>query len=138
MAELSSPVERTGTQVLKEPRHVFNGYMPPAPSRSNRPFKRHKVSTFNSIVALAVLAAVSVLYISNIIAVNRLAFEIEELKTTYTKVENLSEILRSEVNRKSSMERITRIASEQMGMIFPQKPPIWLDADEDNPGASAE
>ncbi|SRR5712692_242160 len=115
----------------KENRHVYNGDSPSAPIRTNRPFRKRRVSTFNLIFLLFLLALVSVLYISNIIAVNQLVVEVEDLKTAFVKVENLNEILLSEVNRKSGMERITRIATKQLNMQYPKHPPIWLEVDEE-------
>lgn len=131
MAEIiqnSESVTKVGMQ--KERRHVFNDYTPQTPTRTNRPFRKRKVSTFTIILLLFLLAVISVLYISNIIAVNHLVGEIEEMKTSYTNIENMNEILRSEINRKTSMERITKIATEEMGMIFPKQPPIWFEIDE--------
>lgn len=111
----------------KEKRHLYDAYTPPA----NRPFRKRKVSTFNILLSLLLLAVVSVLYVSNIIAVNQLVVEVEELKMSVDKIENMSEILRSEINRKSSMERITRIATDRLGMQYPKQPPIWLEIDEE-------
>lgn len=133
MPELvQNPEGLTEIRPSKERRHVFNDYTPPTLPRSNRPFRKRKISTFNIILSLFLIAIVSVLYVSNIIAVNRLVVEIEELKTAYNKTENLNEILRSEINRKSRMERITKIASEQMGMMFPKQPPSWFELDEES------
>lgn len=112
----------------QEQRHVYNEFAPP---RTNRPFRKRKISTFNFILFLFLLAILSVFYIGNIIAVNQLAIEIEELKAYYSKTEGVNEILRSEVNRKSSMERITKIATEQIGMVYPKQPPIWFEIDEE-------
>lgn len=104
------------------------GYTP-APARVNRPFKKRKISTFNVILTLVLSAIVSVLYISNIIAVNQLAAEIGDLKSAYSTIESANEILRLETNRKSSMDRITRIAAERMNMMYPQQPPIWFEVE---------
>jgi len=112
----------------KENRLVYNGYTPVV----NRPFRRRKVSNFNILLSLFILAVVSVLYISNIIAVNRRVVEVEELKMAFSRIENMNEILRSEINRKTSMERITKISTEQLGLQYPKQPPIWFEIDRDN------
>jgi cell division protein FtsL len=113
--------------VPKERRHVFNGYTLPAPARVNRPFRKRKVSTLGIVFLLFLLAGVLVSYIGNIIAVNELVVQVNQLKTSYSSIENMNNILRMEVNRKMSMERITKIASEEMGMAFPKQPPLWFE-----------
>jgi cell division protein FtsL len=119
-----------GIDTVDDRRHVFNGYTPQGLPRSNRPFKKKKASTLSIILSLFLLAIVSVLYVSNIIAVNRAVVDVETLKNAYYKLENGNEILRSEINQKSRMERITRLASEQMGMKYPKEPPIWFEIEE--------
>lgn len=116
----------------KERRHVFNGYARQAPPRTNRPFKKPKVSTFSIILSLFLLAIVSVLYVHNIITVNQLVVDVENMKGTFARITNTNEILRSEINEKSGMQRITQIAIGQMGMIYPKQPPVWLDVDDVN------
>lgn len=108
-------------------RLVFNEYTPPAPPRANRPFRKRKVSTLTIILSLSILAGVLVAYIGNIIAVNDLVVQVEQLKSSYASIENMNNILRLEISRKMGMERITRIASEKMGMIFPKHPPVWFE-----------
>ncbi|MGA9363802.1 MAG: septum formation initiator family protein [Bacteroidota bacterium] len=80
--------------------------------------------------ALFLAAVVIVLYISNIIAVNRLAVEVSDLQQKYAAVMNGNEILRAEVNRRSSPERIGKIAVEQLGLQHPKQQPQVLDVDE--------
>lgn len=79
--------------------------------------------------SLCLLSVVSVLYISNIIGVNQLVGEINTLKTSYMNIENMNEILRLEISHKTSMERITKIAFEEMGMVFPTQPPVWFEVE---------
>lgn len=111
----------------RERRHVFNDYTPPTPARANRPFRKRKVSTLSIILLLSVLAGVLVAYIGNIIVVNELVVRVEQLKSSYASIENMNNILRLEISRKMGMERITRIATEKMGMIFPKQPPVWFE-----------
>lgn len=139
MAELvDNSKELSEFRLPKERRHVFNGYTPQAQNRSNRPFKKPKVSTFSIILSIFLLAIVSVVYVSNVIAVNQLLVDVENLKSTYSNIENTNEILRSEINRNSSMERITRIAQEQMGMVFPKEPPVWFELEENTAQSTEE
>ncbi|MEE9186452.1 MAG: hypothetical protein V3U10_00280 [Bacteroidota bacterium] len=93
--------------------------------------KKRKLSTFNVIVSLFVLALAAVLYVSNIIAVSHLSTEINTLEKRYQIVVNSNELLRAELNRKSSLERISRIAEEELGLNYPQEQPLWLEIDEE-------
>jgi cell division protein FtsL len=105
-------------------------------SPSNKPashglkLRKRTSSTFNSMVALFFAAVVITLYISNIIAVNRLAGEVSELRQKYEALLNGNEILRAEVNRRSSLERIGKFAVEQLGMRYAKEQPRVLEVDE--------
>jgi cell division protein FtsL len=81
-------------------------------------------------LALFLAAVAIVLYISNIIAVNRLAVEVNNLQQKYAAVMNDNEILRAEINRRSSLERIGRIANEQLGLRHPKQQAQALNVDE--------
>jgi cell division protein FtsL len=120
---------------------VYRGTMPPpspevqgqgvaAPPR-NRKFAKRKVSTFNVILFLFGAAAVIVLYISNIIAVDRLLTEINRLQQQYDRILSEQEILKAEVNRLSSLERIHRKAAEELGLVNPKEPPVWIEIDRE-------
>ena len=109
-------------------RPVVNRYAP-----VNKPFRKRRISTFNILFSLVLLALVSVFYVSNIIAVNQLMIEVGELKVSFNNIENMNEILRSEINRKSAMERITKIAMERLGMRYPKQPPIWFEVEDNKP-----
>ncbi len=112
---------------LKEKRYHFNGYAPAAQGRQNRPFRKSQFSTFNTILALILLATITVLYISNTIIVNRLVVEVDQLRKSHTEIMNMNEILRSEINRKTNMERISKLATLELQMMFPNEPPVWME-----------
>jgi len=95
----------------------------------NRKVTTRKVSTFNLIVMLLGTAAAIVLYISNVIAVDTLMSEINALQTQHRKILSEQEILRAEVNRLSSLERINRRAAEDLGLVNPKEPPVLLSVD---------
>lgn len=87
-------------------------------------------STFNTMIFLFFAAVAIVLYISNIIAVNRLAVEVNELQQQYDAIRNENEILRAQINRRSSLERIGRLATEQLGLQHPKEQPQWIEVDQ--------
>lgn len=92
--------------------------------------RKRKISTFNIILSLFGLAIAVVLYISNIIAVSHLVANINTLERRYQTVTNTNELLRAELSRKSALERIGKIAMEELGLRYPQEQPVWLEIDE--------
>jgi cell division protein FtsL len=116
-------------------RFVYNGEVS-APGtedrlpRFNRPVKRRKRSPFNIIAALVVVSVLIVFYVWNKIAVNRLAIEVNDLQSQYQKTENANDLLRAEITKKSSLERIGKIAA-QIGLTYPREQPTWLEVDGD-------
>ncbi len=96
----------------------------------NRKVVRRKVSTFNIILLLLGSAAAIVLYIGNIIAVDRLVAEIDALQRQHQKILSEQEILRAEANRLSGLERINKKATEELGLVNPKQPPVQLNVDQ--------
>ncbi len=74
-------------------------------------------------------AALIVVYISNIIAVDHLMMEINNLQKQYQSMVSEQEILKAELNRLSSLERINRKATEELGLKNPKEPPVWMTVD---------
>ncbi len=105
-------------------------------ARANEPMNRSSKlpqqtsSTFTTMVVLFLASVVIILYISNIIAVNRLAVEVSEVQQKYEALSNGNEILRAEINRRSSLERIGKIAAEQLGLRYAKEQPQLLEIDE--------
>ena len=108
------PRDRTGS-VSRDEQGEFAGYA----VRPNRPATRRKVSTFAVILFLFALGTFSILYVSNIIAVNQLASDINALQTKYANVVNTNESLRAEIHRKSSWDRIGPIATNELHLRLP-------------------
>lgn len=105
-----------------------------APGYVVRPNKKgvaRKVSTFYLIVALFCVGVSTVAYVNNVIVVNRLATEVNQLQSRYSKISNINAVLRSEINRKSGWDRIGKIAGEQVGLRYVKEPPTVFDVDED-------
>lgn len=109
---------------------VSQSARPNEPMNRNPKLPQRTSSTFTTMVALFVAAVVIILYISNIIAVNRLAVEVSEFQQKYEAVNNSNEILRAEINRRSSLERIGKIAAEQLGLRYAKEQPQLLEIDE--------
>jgi cell division protein FtsL len=78
------------------------------------------------VIALLVTAVVSVVYISNIIAVGQLVMRIGDLETRRQRLLNEQEVLRAQVNRMSSLERIRQMAETDLGLKNSDALPGWL------------
>lgn len=135
--EPDAPVTLSEPSVPARPL-VYSGTMPATPNTMtspgivtpprNRKIATRKTSTFNIILILFGAAAVIVLYISNIIAVDRLMMEINALQKKHQRMLSEQEILKAEINRSSSLERINRKA-EELGLVNPKEPPVWMSVD---------
>ena len=124
-----------GDTPTREHRYVY-GDSPAAsaPRVAIRPNKKavgRSVSTFYLIVLLFGFGIAIVAYINNIIAVNRLAAEINQMQVQHVKISNSNAVLRAEINRKSAWERIGKIANDQIGLRYVKEQPTPFDVDED-------
>ena len=121
------------TPGIKEKRFVYDGdkidrkveYSP----KVNRPVRLKKRSPFNTIISLFMISVIIIFYIWNKICVNRLAVEVNDLRNQYEKILNANEFLNAEINKKSSLERIGKIAAEQIGLVAPKEQPVWFQVD---------
>lgn len=119
--------------VEPERRYIYSG-APAAGNagyaiRPNRKAIRRKVSTFNLILLLFGIGGAIVLYISNIIAINRLSLDVELARERLRRVVNANSTLQSEVDRKLAADRIIPLAAERLGMHPAQRPPVWISID---------
>ena len=118
-----------------ERRYVYNGE--PLTGRQdpsatpNRPVRKRRRSSFNIIVAIVTVSVLIVFYVWNKITVNRLVVEVSELQNQNLKLQNANESLRAEINRKSSLERIGKIATSQIGLVYPKEQPVWFTVDSE-------
>jgi cell division protein FtsL len=135
-SDVEDLVHRAGGDTpIREHRYVYDDYSATSPPRvAIRPNKKaigRRVSTFYLIVLLFGFGIATVAYVSNIIAVNRLAAEINQLQAQYVKISNSNAVLRAEINRKSAWERIGKIANDQIGLRYVKEQPTLFDVDED-------
>ena len=113
------------------PRYVYNGASSPGSLENiqvgNRPVRKRKRSPFTIVVLLFATSILIVLYVWNKITVNRLAVEVSDLRTQYEKIVYANELLRADINKKTSLERIGKIATGSLGLIPPKEQPIWFE-----------
>ncbi len=128
-------VTRVAASSPKDHRYIYNGdSSQPAGTyamRPNRRGTRRKVSTFNIIVLLFCLGVAVVLYVNNILVINRLSKDIGVLQARYDDLQNQNATLAAEVNKKAAWERIGAVAGEQIGLRHPTEPPEWIAVDQD-------
>jgi cell division protein FtsL len=119
----------TDTEV-KERRYVYNGDTVAKPDaseiRGNRRVRTKKRSPIKWLFGVAMISTIVVFYIWNKISADKLSKEISDLEKQHHQISNVNEILRAEINQKSRLERIGKIATEQLGMLYPKQQPIWF------------
>lgn len=101
------------------------------PFQRSRNIVRRKVSPFSVVLVLFAAAVVIVLYISNIIAVGQLMGEINSLETQHRRILMEQEILKAQINKLASLERIQELAEKDLGLSTPKEPPVWLNLDQE-------
>ena len=124
---------------VSDGRYIYNGdvvadHPVSGPQRevlANRRAVRRKHSTFNIVSGLFLLAALSLLYTGNVIAVNQLMKEVNDLNNRYSTIVSNTEVLKAEIARKSSLDRISLTAKEELGLTNPKEPPVWFEVDQD-------
>jgi cell division protein FtsB len=128
-----------GTAVISDGRYIFNekvfvdpqSQTPGYAVKSEKRTTQRKHSTFNIVIALFGIAIISLLYTGNLIAVNHLAKEVNDLNEKYKKISSTNEILKAEVNRKSTLDRIQKIVIEDIGLVNPKEAPVWFSVDNE-------
>ncbi len=96
----------------------------------NQKIARRKLSPFNIVLSLFIAAVVIVLYISNIIAVDQRMNEINALENEHQQILMEQEMLKMQINRMSSLERIRQRAEENLGLKTPNEPPVALKVEQ--------
>lgn len=104
---------------------------PPAKESPQLVRQRRLLNRWSVFALVAVTAGATVLYVSNVIQVNRLLRDVESRTKTLDSLQSVHDIMRREVYRLQSAERVTRLASERLGMIPPQKAPVVLRSEEE-------
>lgn len=106
--------------------------------RQNKHGARKRLSTFNFIIGLFALGILVVLYINNTIAVDELTGENNALRRKKLRQLDLNAAIQAEVNRKSSLERVGRIAVDRLGMVYQREAPKTFDIPSDLMDRAAE
>jgi cell division protein FtsL len=86
--------------------------------------QRRLLNRWSLFALFFISASATVLYVSNVIAVNKLSNETEILRKQRDSLETLNKSLRTETFRLQSADRVVRIATEKLGMIPPPEAPV--------------
>lgn len=73
------------------------------------------------LVGMVFVGFASVLYVDNVIKINKLAKEILQLKDNLSKVKEKNILLTKRINELESPDRIIQLAIQKYGMKFPNK-----------------
>ncbi len=90
---------------------------------------KNRTKTSNIVGILFLIASVALLYVGNVIAVNNLAKEVNDLNAKHNQINSTNEVIKAEINRKASLERISLMAQEKLGMTNPKEAPVWFELD---------
>jgi cell division protein FtsL len=97
------------------------------PLAINKKQRRRKISPFTIILILLGGAVASVLYIGNILAVGQLMAQNNQLQIKHRQILNGQELLKAQINRLSSLERIQQIAHDELGLQNSKQLPVWIE-----------
>ncbi len=90
---------------------------------------KKRTKTSNVVGVLFLIATAALLYVGNVIAVNNLAKEVNDLNMRHNQILSTNEVIKAEINRKASLERIGLMAQEKLGMMNPKEAPVWFEVD---------
>ncbi len=85
---------------------------------NKKPNSNKKISIFYFLIMLIVTSIIVVIYINNIVEVNRLAVENNSLREEIKNNMQVNDQLRTEAEKLSSFERIKSIAAERYDLSY--------------------
>lgn len=98
-------------------------------SARNKAVKSRKRSPFNLMITMIAVAIAIVLYVGNVIAVQQLLKDVSDEQARLQQILNEQEMLKAQINRMSSLERIRTMAEGDLGLHNPKGPPQWIQVD---------
>lgn len=80
-------------------------------------------------VTMILFAIAVVLYVGNVIAVQQLLKDVSDRQAHLQQILNDQEVLKAQINRMSSLERIRTMAEGELGLHNPNGPSQWIEVD---------
>ncbi len=74
------------------------------------------------LLVIILIGAVSIIYVNNVITINRVAKDKLKLEDNLIKIKEQNLILQKQINDLESPQNIIGKALKELGMIYPQKP----------------
>ncbi len=105
------------------------GDNPAATATVRKRQSKRRLSVLNLLFILGLGSTIVLLYVYNAVRVGELLREIGDLESRSQKLLNTNQVLRAEINRKSTLERIGDIAHNELGLISPRRQPVWFSLD---------
>jgi cell division protein FtsB len=122
------PIYNNAIAVPADPQSINPGYALPR-QNVRRVNAKKRAKTSNIVGILFLVATAALLYVGNVIAVNNLAKEVNDLNAKHNQIISTNEVIKAEINRKASLERISLMAQEKLGMTNPKEAPVWFEVD---------
>lgn len=85
-----------------------------------------KFNRWSLIAFFFLTSIIIVLYVSNVLAIQKRSEEIMYLQQQYQSLLEETERLRRRAHQLQSAERIQEIAKNRLGLVFPSQPPIKI------------
>ncbi len=101
------------------------------PAEQKKQAKGASLSVSKFMIVLAGAVGVLLLIVNNSVTVDSLTAEIGSLDSTYSELKLQNDSLQAEFKRLSSAERITRIASERLGLVYSSQTLDQIQIDKD-------
>lgn len=118
----------SGVEPMADPQQRTPGYAAPR-GNVRRVSVKKRTKTSNIVGVLFLVATAALLYVGNVIAVNNLAKDVNDLNQKHQQILSTNEVIKAEINRKASLERISLMAQEKLGMTNPKEQPVWFEVD---------
>ncbi len=80
-----------------------------------------------TLLFIIISSILTIFYIDNVFKINSLMREIHSISKENQKIRDENTLLRMEINKLTSLERISKIAEEKLGLIRSEKSPIIID-----------
>lgn len=77
-------------------------------------------------IFIIISSILTIFYIDNVFKINNLMKDIHTISKENQRIRDENTLLRMEINKLTSLERISKIAEEKLGMVRSEKTPIII------------
>ena len=94
--------------------------------------EKKRVNRWKLFGLLLLSSTLMLLYVSNVLYVDSQLEEMQSMKKIYNSMKNGNELLKTEIIKLESADRIIPYAEKELGMLKPDKPPKVLQFEDRN------